>query len=177
MSFDLNAAETGNSTDLIPEGTVARAILNIRAGGEGDGGWLKMSKGGGLMIDTEWTILSGPFAKRKVWRYMSLSEKAYPITMRQLRAVVEGNYGILPEDMSDAAQAKRRCGFPELQGMEACIMISIEKSVGYDDKNGIKAILTPGESKYIARDGAAPAPSTQAAPPPTAGVAKPSWAA
>ena len=186
MSFDLNSAETGGgqgSSEPMPDGTVVRAVMNIRPGGEGDGGWMKLSGAGNPMLDVEWTVISGPYAKRKVWDYMHFTEKSLPISMRHLRAIVEANYGILPADMSDAAVAKRRCGFAELQGMEACLMLSIEKDAKgqYPDKNRPKAFLTPGESKYIARDGAAPAPSAarpQAAPQPAAAqVAKPIWAA
>lgn len=186
-TFDLNSAETGGGQgDLIPDGTVARAILTIRPGGSGDGGWLKTSSTGGLMIDTEWTIVDGKYAKRKVWSYMSLSEKAAPITMRSLRAAIEGHHGIKPDDMSEAAQAKRRVSLPDLNGIEACILIGVEPPQnGYDAKNKIKAIIAPGESKYLARGQAAPAaptgnvatfqaPPAQSAQP--AGTAKPAWA-
>jgi hypothetical protein len=189
-TFDLNAAETGGgsgqSTSLIPENTVARAVLSIRPGGAGDGGWMKTSAAGGLMIDTEWTIIDGPFAKRKIWKYMSLSEKAAPITMRQLRAAIEGHHGLKPEDMSEAAQAKRRVSLDQLSGIEACILIGIEAGTnGYEAKNTLKAVIAPGEGKYIAR-GSAPAaapalasvaafaPAPAAAAP--AAVNKPAWA-
>lgn len=186
-TFDLNAAETGGGgSDLIPDGTVARAILTIRPGGAGDGGWLKTSSTGGLMIDTEWTITEGKYAKRKVWSYMSLSEKASPITMRSLRAAIEGHHGIKPDDMSEAAQAKRRVSLGELNGIEACILIGVEPPAnGYEAKNKIKAVIAPGETKYLARGQAAPAAPAAAsvaafAPPPAAAPAaaanKPQWA-
>ena len=187
-TFDLNAAETGGGGQggaLIPDNTVARAILTIRPGGSGEGGWLKTSAAGGLMIDTEWTITDGPFAKRKVWRYMSLSEKAAPITMRQLRAAIEGHHGIKPEDMSEAAQAKRRVSIEQLSGIDACILIGIEPAKdGYEAKNTIKAVIAPGEGKYVARGSAAPAAPSNvaafaaapAAPAAPAGAAKPAWA-
>jgi hypothetical protein len=196
--FDLNSAETGGGgpgAGLIPDGTVARAVLTIRPGGSGEGGWLKTSAAGGLMIDTEWTIADGPFAKRKVWRYMSLSENAAPITMKQLRAAIEGHHGIKPDDMSEAAQAKRRVSLDQLSGIEACILIGVEAAKdGYEAKNTIKAVLAPGESKYIGRGGSpmlagptgagnvatfqAPPAASYAPPPPAApaGAAKPAWA-
>lgn len=162
MSFNLNDAESGS--DLIPDGTVARAILTIRPGGAGDGGWLKTSSTGGLMLDTEWVIVEGKFAKRKVWRYMSLSEKAMPITLRQLRAAVEGHFGILPTDMSAEAMAKRDIkDIGTLNGIEACIMVGVEKSEGYADKNTIKAVLAPGEKSFLTRGQAAQGAGTVAA--------------
>ena len=196
--FDLNSAEVnsggqGGGGGLIPENTVARAILTIRPGQAGDGGWLKQSSTGNLMLDTEWTITEGPYARRKIWRYMSLSEKAAPITMRQLRAAIEGNFGIRPDDMSEAAQAKRRVSIDQLNGIEACIMVGVEPaSAGYEAKNTIKAVLAPGESKYVARGQVAPAaphaapvasisnPARAATPPAASAAApaanKPAWA-
>lgn len=182
MSFDLNSAETGNTTDLLPDGTVARAIMKIRPGAAGDDGWLTMSSKGGLFLDVEWTLVSGPHAKRKIWDKMHMTEKGLPITTRNLRAIVESHYGISPTDMSDAAVAKRRIGFDGLQGMEACILIGIEKDRDgqWPDKNRPKAFLTPGEGKYIPREGGVPAAATTPRPqaPSTAGAAqKPAWAA
>jgi hypothetical protein len=187
--FDLNTAETGGgggSGDLIPDGTVARAILTIRPGGAGEGGWMKQGPKG-LMFDTEWTITDGKYAKRKVWSYMSMSESAAPITMRSLRAAVEGHHGIKPDDMSEAAQAKRRVPIDQLNGIEACILIGVEPpSNGYEAKNKIKAVIAPGETKYIGRGaspmlagptGAGNVASFQAPPPAPAPAAnKPSWA-
>jgi len=190
MAFlDLNTAEasTGSSSsDPIPDGTVARAILTIRPGGAGEGGWLKAAKTGALMIDAEWTITTGPHAKRKVWRNMMMTgnEVAVGITMRQLRAAIEGHFGIKPDDMSEAAQTKRRATFEQLNGLEACVLIAIEKQEGYEARNTIKAVIAPGESKFL---GAGQAPSAApaaanfvsfSAPPAAAasGGNKPAWA-
>jgi hypothetical protein len=108
--FDLNTAETGSVFSLIPDGTVARAILTIRPGGAGDGGWLKASRSGALMIDAEWTITEGKFARRKVFDNMLVTgnDTAVGITKRALRALVEGHLGINPEDMSEASPRSRR---------------------------------------------------------------------
>ena len=186
--LDLNTAEASSGAgDLIPENTVARAILTLRPGGAGEGGWLKQAKTGALMIDAEWTITTPPFAKRKVWRNMMMTgnETAVGITMRQLRAAIEGHYGIKPDDMSEAAQAKRRATFEQLNGIEACILIGVEAQPGYEARNTIKAVLAPGESKFIAAGQApaaapamAAAPSFAAPPPakPAAAANKPAWA-
>lgn len=193
MSFDLNSAETGGGTsEPMPDGTVVRAVMNIQPGGSGDGGWLTTSsKTGNLYLNVEWTVISAPYAKRKFWDMLHFTEKSLPISMRNMRAIVEANYGISPSDMSDAAVAKRRCGFPELQGMEACMLLKIEvdDKGQYPDKNRPSAYLTPGERKYIPRDGAAPAAAPASAPasapvngyasqqPAAAQTNKPIWAA
>lgn len=165
--FDLNTAEqsTGGGSELIPDGTVARAIVTIRPGGAGEGGYCKEARSGNLMLDTEWTITEGKYARRKIWAYMTItgSEKGQQITRQQLRALVEGHFGIKADDMSEAAQAKRRVSIDQLSGMEGCILIGVEKGTdGYADKNRIKAVIAPGEGKYIAAGQSAGAPATAA---------------
>lgn len=190
--FNLNNAETTN--DLIPDGTVARAILTLRPGSHGDGGWCKKASSGALMLDTEWTITEGKFAKRKVWRLMMVTgnDTAVGITMRQLRAAIEGHYGIKPDDMSPEAQAKRNITIDQLNGIEACIQIGIEKSEGYADKNTIKNVIPPGDTRFLAKGQAAAAPAPAGfqapsggfggapaatpAPQATGGANRPAWA-
>ena len=184
--LDLNTAEASSGAgDLIPENTVARAILTLRPGGAGEGGWLKQAKTGALMIDAEWTITTAPYAKRKVWRNMMMTgnETAVGISMRQLRAAIEGHHGIKPDDMSEAAMTKRRATFEQLNGIEACILIGIEAQAGYEARNTIKAVLAPGESKFVAAGAAGAAPAMASAPafsaPPPAAASsanKPAWA-
>lgn len=150
--FNLNNAETTN--DLIPDGTIVRAILTIRPGKEGDQGMYKKAASGALMLDTEWTVTEGRYAKRKVWRLMMVTgnDTAVGITMRQLRAAVEGHHGIKADDMSPEAQAKRNItSFDQLQGIEACLQIGVEKQEGYADRNTIKAVIAPGDSRFLAR--------------------------
>lgn len=167
--FDLNGANTstGGGGELIPDNTVVRAILSIRPGGAGEGGWCKQSQSGNLMLDCEWTVTDGQYARRKVWRYMLLSgsEKAVEITKSQLRGVVEGHHGIMPEDMSETAQAKRRVQIADLDGMEACLLIGIEKQEGYEAKNTVKAVLTPGDRRFIGRGAGGGAAAPVAMPP------------
>jgi len=196
--FDLNEAEASTgatSGEPIPDGTVARAVLAIRPGGAGDGGWCKTSKAGDLMLDCEFTLADGPFARRKVWTNMMVtgSEKAVAITKRHLRAIVEGHHGLRPDDLSEAAQAKRRVQIADLTGMECCILIGIETQPGYAPKNTLKAVIAPGEGKFIGKAASAPlgeapqarpanvapfaAPPASAAPAPAQSPAgRPAWA-
>src|SRR5512132_3858354 len=78
--YDLNDAKpqmlpTG---DPIPDGTFARIRMTIRPGGvDGsvpmDRGLLKASAtSDAKMLDCEFTVLEGPFAKRKFWQKFSL---------------------------------------------------------------------------------------------------------
>jgi hypothetical protein len=68
MDFDYNSAESNGGGDLIPKGTVAPVIMTIRAGAEGEGGWLTKSRSSDYKyLNCEFTVTAGPFAKRKFW--------------------------------------------------------------------------------------------------------------
>lgn len=151
--YDLNTAETGSVFDLLPDGTVARAVLVLNKGGHGEGGWCKLSKNGDQMLDAKWVITVGKHAKRHVFENMlvSGSEKAVAITMKNLRALIEGHFGIDPNDMSDAArQARMIPSLGSVNGLEGCILIGVEKGTdGHPDKNRVKAVIAPGAGNYL----------------------------
>lgn len=151
--YDLNQAETGSVFDLLPDGTVARAVLVLNKGGHGEGGWCKQSKAGDLMLDCKWVISAGKHAKRHVFENMLISgsEKAVAITMKNLRALIEGHLGLDPNDMSDAArQARMIPSLGAVNGLEGCILIGIEKGTdGHPDKNRVKAVIAPGAGNYL----------------------------
>ena len=73
MTFDLNDAEPPKSNDLIPDGTFAKVTMVFRDGtvdgeSELDRNLLRHSNATGsdvLLIDAEFTIAEGPFARRK----------------------------------------------------------------------------------------------------------------
>src|SRR6187397_410080 len=116
MAIDFNnASEQREMGSLIPEGTIAKVHMTVRPGNSGDGGWLKRSKSGeSLMLDCEFTIVEGPFAKRKFWGLFTLEgvteghAKAADISASRLRAILESAKGIRPDDESDTAKAGRR---------------------------------------------------------------------
>lgn len=162
MSFDFNQADKQQGGfDLIPAGTVARVVMNIRPGGAGDGGWFKASQSSdAMMLDCEFIITEGPFAKRKIWQYMVVSggkqnEKgesiAAGISRASLRAILESARGIDPDDHSDKAIAARRTnGWQDFQGIEFWAKLGVEKDKTgqYQDKNKIATIITPDMKDY-----------------------------
>ena len=185
--FDFNTAES--STDLIPANTVAPVIMTIKPGGKGEEGWLRQSKSSdSMMLDCEFTIVAGRFAKRKVFQLLTVSggkldDKGNSIgggiTRTMIRGILESARGVNAKDNTDAAQQKRRISrFDELNGIEFLAKIGIEKSkdAQYDDKNKILCACPPGTKEFDAywkEDGQQPfaAPATQqqamAAPAPT----------
>lgn len=160
MSMNFNDAEPQKEGGLIPEGKVVTAIMSIRSGGYGDDGYCAKSKNSGeLMLDVEFTVTpsAGGFERRKIWKYMSFSEKAAPITRSQLRAALESAHGILPTDDSKESQAKRSvASYAAFDGLPVCIKVGIEKGGEYADKNTIRAFVTPDRKEYIKPEGDIP---------------------
>lgn len=192
MAYDFNDAEsnTGGTGDLIPKGTIAPVILTIRPGGVGDGGWLTQSKNSPYQyLDCEFTVTSGPFARRKFWTLMMAGHstpneekvaKTLGITRSKLRGILESARGIDPNDMSEAAKAKRIVqGYGDFSGMEFVAKIGLEAGQnGYSDKNTFDNAVPVTSPEYAkARSGSASAAAPAYTPPPAANnAAVPAWA-
>src|SRR5512147_1780706 len=132
--FDLNDVEPIQSGELIPHGTFAKVTMTLRPGGidgftEIDRGLLKPSNSPGsdvLLLDCEFTVVEGPFTKRKFWQTFTVTggkvdDKGAPIgwniSKRIFRAMIDSALGLDSEDMSEAAKAKRQLrGLADLNG-------------------------------------------------------------
>lgn len=150
--LNFNEAEPQREGGLIPEGTISLAVMTIRSGGHGDGGWFALSKSSGKeMLDVEFTLYGDKHATRKVWKYMSFSEAAEPITKSQLRAALESAFKIDPADDSAEAMAKRNVpSYAAFNGLNVCIKVGIEKGTGdFPDKNTLRGFVTPDRTGYI----------------------------
>ena len=76
---DFNSADTQSAFSLIPKGTIARVRMTIRPGGYNDpaqgwtGGYATYGdKSGSVYLNGEFTVLEGPYAKRKVFTLVGL---------------------------------------------------------------------------------------------------------
>lgn len=204
--FDFNNAEPQRAMgDLIPDNTVCLLVTNLRPGGAGPGGFLKIANSGAEMLDLEFTIDGGEHDRRKLWEnWITAGEtdgqqKAATITRSRVRALLESALGVNPGDDSEEAMAARRLsGWGGIDGLRFCAKIGVEtgglkdKTAGpqserYADKNKIKAILVPGDTDYIAPGPQVAGMQTAgqaanrvvaktAAGQKAAGVAKPQWA-
>lgn len=202
-SFDFNEAEPqrAGGGSLIPDNTIALVVVKVRPGGVGPGGYLKRNNAGDAeMLDLEFTVDGGEFDRRKLWSNYVTSgvtegqEKAGSITRSRLRAMLESARGILPTDNSpDAIAARRANGWGDFDGLVFCAKIGVEpgglkdkmagpQSERWDDKNVIKAVITPDEAHYIAPSpqakaaAAAQGAANSNAPAAAQAAAKPSWA-
>ena len=152
MTLDFNDAPEQREFDLISTGTVVTLRITLRPGGAGDGGWLKRSADGGCeMLDIEYVLLDGPFAKRKFWENLVVGgttdghAKAADISRGRLRAMLESARGVLPDDKSDEARQKRRAEYADLDGLSFIGKIGVKKGErrgngeNYPDKNILDA--------------------------------------
>jgi hypothetical protein len=184
-------------TNLIPKGTLAKVRLTIRPGGYDDpsqgwtGGYATRATSGAVYLNGEFTVLEGPYARRKVFTLIGLYSPKGPDWANMGRALVRGMLnsarGISDKDTSPEAQAARRInGFADLDGLEFVARIDVGTDVNGEEKNEIRTAVTPDHKDYAAVMGArgpSPTPGPQpaahaqpaTAPRPAAGI-RPSWA-
>lgn len=171
--YDFNDAEQQQIFELIPNNTIVPLVMYIRPGGTGPNGILRQSKSSDAeMLDCEFTVESGPYAKRKIFQMFTLSggkldEKGESIggkiSRQTLRAILESARGINPDDTSEAArQARRINDWLDFNGMTFLARLGVEKdrTGQYNDKNKIKSVIVPGERDYQ-RPGAGAQPASQ----------------
>lgn len=179
ISFNDAAPQQSGDFGFIPDGTIAPVRLTVR--GE------KATKAGDArMLDCEFVVTAGPFARRKVWSNMMITSngsdghnKAVSITMSSVRAILESAYGIADDDKSpEAMQARTINDWADLDGLEFLAKFGIEKSKDpqYPDKNAVKAVGVrhvdyAGFRPVKPKTGIKPAGGT-----PIASGARPSWA-
>lgn len=213
MNFDMNDAQPQVTGELIPDGTYAKVAMLLRKGGvdgagDLDKGLLKPSNQPGsdvLSLDAEFTVVEGPHARRKFWQAFTvqggkLDEEGqsigWKISKSTFRAMIDSALGLDPDDMSEAAKAKRVLrGLSDLDGISFVAKIAVEPSrnANYRDQNRLAHVVLPtapewqkvmnGEHVPAAPTskprGATPAPEKpawgQGSPGAAAPVAKPTW--
>jgi hypothetical protein len=198
MTFDMNDAEPPRGSEIIPDGSYAKVIVHIRKGGtdghgEADRGLLKPSKSPGsdvLSLDCEFTVLVGPHTKRKFWQSFTViggkvDEQGvsigWKISKGLFRAMIDSALGLNPQDMSEAAKAKRVLrGLSDLNGITFAAKLRIEPNTDsrYSDSNRLDRVVLPGEPEYpriMAGEALPPQPSQRAARAPAAGNTPSTW--
>jgi hypothetical protein len=152
--IDFNDAEPQMDFSLIPANTIAKARLALRAANDFSDSFLTRSKNGdSTFLNCEFTILEGPYAKRKIFDKIGISGSDQWINMgkARIRAILESAKNINPKDMSETAMSARKINsFEELNGLEVAIRVGIEsdRSGVYQDKNKVASIITPDHLAY-----------------------------
>ena len=177
-------------SNLIPKGTIAKVQLTIRPGGYDDptqgwtGGYATRGSSGAVYLSGEFTVLEGPYARRKIFTLIGLYSPKGPDWGNMGRSLVRGILnsarGIADKDNSPQAQAARRInGLGDLDGLTFLAKIDVGKDANGEDKNEIRIAVTPDQKEYAAHMGQAGASAPASIPtrsqPPSAGV-RPSWA-
>jgi hypothetical protein len=168
--YDLNDAQPqmGPLGELIPDGTFARVKMTIRPGGVNgstpiDVGLLKASQSSDAkMLDCEFTVVAGPYARRKFWQNFTVAggkldekgqSKGWNISKSTFRAMIDSALGLDPKDESAAAKQKRVIqGLKQLDAIVFAARIMIEPASGpqYKDQNRLANVVLPGEPQYTA---------------------------
>ncbi|MCI5076827.1 hypothetical protein [Oricola sp.] len=154
---DFNDAQS--NTNVIPKGTLAKVRLTIRPGGFDDpaqgwtGGYAKRGNTGAVYLDAEYTVLEGPYAKRKIWSMIGLYSPNGPNWANMGRSLIRGILnsarGISDKDNSPEAQARRRInGFADLDGLEFVARIDVGTDSNGEEKNEIRTALAPNHRDY-----------------------------
>jgi hypothetical protein len=152
--MNFNDAEQQTEFGIIPNNTIAKAVLTIRASNDFSDPFLTRSKNGeSTFLNCEFTILEGQFARRKIFDKIGISGSDVWVNMgkARIRAIIESAKNINPKDMSETAMAARKINsFEELDGLEMIIKIGIEhdRNGAYPDKNKIAVIITPDHKFY-----------------------------
>jgi hypothetical protein len=192
--YDYTDAQPQREIELIPAGTVATLQLTIRPGNAGEDCLLRRSQDGLCeMLDCEFIVVDGQFAKRKLWERWVLvgttdgHAKAVEIGKSKLRAILESARGLKPDDMSPQARAARTVKLADFDGMRFIGKIGIEKGKdkgngtgSYNDRNILLTVITPDRKDWhsveqVPQPPRSPAGASATATPPAA-IAKPAWA-
>lgn len=151
MTYDYSKV----ASNLIPAGTVAIVLIHLRPGGVGEDGLLKHSGNGECqLLDIEYVVVDGPYARRKTWENQIVegttqSQKDMADSYRRKRkAILESARNIKPGDTSPQARAGYAAGLKDFDGLMFLAKFGIaEGKDGYEDKNTVTPIV-PGRPEY-----------------------------
>jgi hypothetical protein len=192
---DFNDAKS--TTSVIPKGVIAKVRLSIRPGGYDDpsqgwtGGYATRGSTGAVYLNAEFTVLEGPYARRKIFSLIGLYSPKGPdwgnMGRALVRAILNSARGISDKDVSPQAQSARRIrGLSDLDGIEFVAKIDVGTDTNGDPKNEIRTAVTPDHKEYAGvmgpvaqsfgfQSGSAAQTAAQPAAAPAAGT-RPSWA-
>jgi hypothetical protein len=184
--------------DLIPEGTVAAVQFRIKYGDGTDGVLTRSQDGQSEMFKGEYTLLDGPFAKRKVsanYLMAGTTDGQKGMAGRNqalLKSIIDSAKNLDPHDKGPEARKARTMELRDFDGVRFQAEISVEaesvnKQTGrtYPAKNVIKKAITRdmpswrGPIEQIPAEAGGQSPGSfpaVATPPNVTPIAKPAWA-
>ena len=158
-----DAEEQQDHGDIIPKGTIAKVHMKIRPGGHDDPsqGWTgeiatRNDSTGSVYLDAEFTVIGGPYNKRKIWSLIGLYSPKGPKWQQMgrsfIRAALESARGIKAEDASELAMKARQInGLSDLNGLEFVVKVDVDPAdpgSEYSDKNVIRNVIGVSHKEY-----------------------------
>ena len=165
MPYDYSSAPPPRDQELIPHGTTATVVIHIRPGHAGEDGLLKRSKNGDCeMLDIEYVLVDGPYARRRFWENQIIvgttqGQKDMAETYKGTRkAILQSARGIKEGDQSPQARAAYMADLKDFDGLMFIAKIGVEKGKSrndgsgenYADKNVLAAVITPDKAGWHA---------------------------
>ena len=161
MPFDYSqTADPKDFSQPIPDGTLATVQMRIRPGGVGEGNLLKRTASGDAeMLDCEFVVVDGEYAKRKFWDTFILEgttdgQKEMAKTNRgRLKKILESARGIKKGDKSEQNLAKYQAGLKDFDNIIFIARVGVRKGApkndgsgtSWSDKNYLLAAVTPDQ--------------------------------
>ena len=117
------------------------------------GGYATRGSTGAVYLNGEFTVTEGQYARRKIFTLIGLYSPKGPDWANMGRSLVRGMLnsarGISDKDQSPQAQAARRIGgFADLDGIEFVARIDVGSDSMGEEKNEIRAAVTPDHRDY-----------------------------
>jgi hypothetical protein len=181
-------------SESIPNKLIAILQMKLRYGDGTDNVLKKTKDGAGEGLDAEFTLLDGPYARRKFFAFMlvegetegqkSMGER----NMARLKQIIDSGLYLDPYDKSSEARARRSFNWRDFDGFRFLAEIGIEESKGgFPEKNIINKVITKDSPLWGGRppidqvapdygSSAAPTPPAPTAPAAAAPIVKPAWA-
>lgn len=157
---DFNSADDQTSFDLIPKGVLVKVRMTLKPGGFDDPnqGWIggyatRNENTGSVYLNCEYTVVDGPYARRKLWGLIGLHSEKGPNWANMGRTFIKGILnsakGLHPDDQSPNAQNARRIGgFADLDGLEFAGRVDWERDQYDQFKHVIRGAVTPDHPQY-----------------------------
>ena len=148
---DFNNAPS-QTFDVIPGGTVLPVVMTIKPGGHDDpaqgwtGGYATVGRTGAIYLACEFTVIEGPYIKRKIWTNIGLYSPKGPewgnMGRAFVRNILNSSRGLGDKDDSPQAVAARRIsGFHELDNIEFLAKLGIGKDVNDEPRNEVRIAI------------------------------------
>ena len=203
MPFDYSqTADPKDFSQPVPDGTLATVQMRIRPGGVGEDNLLKRTASGDAeMLDCEFVIVDGEYAKRKFWDTFILEgttdgQKQMADTNRgRLKKILESARGIKKDMPAEQARPLYNADLKDFDNLMFVARIGMRKgepkkdgSGNWPDKNFLAAAISPdhrdwhpvtqappfnggGATSAPTGDGSTPSTSAGSAP-----ITPPAWA-